>query len=302
MRGPEFAELTAFMAVVQDRSFRGAARRLGVTASSLSRTINRLEARLGMRLLNRTTRSVSPTEAGVSLHARLAPVLASLDDAVKETAALQDSPAGTLRLNLPKLAADLVLMPLLARFRQAHPLIRLDLMIDDGLSDIVADGYDAGIRIGRRLAKDMVALRLTDDYRIAVAGSPEYFAEHPMPSAPEDLRTHACLNYRWAGSGALYRWHFDGPDGPLDVDVDGPLVVNDTHLLREAAKDGMGLVCLPETFLASDIESGALIRVMDAWCKPFPGFYLYHPSRQRTPAALRAMIDFLQAQRAGPRP
>jgi DNA-binding transcriptional LysR family regulator len=302
MRGPEFAELTAFMAVVQARSFRGAARRLGVTASSLSRTINRLEARLGMRLLNRTTRSVSSTEAGVSLHARLAPVLASLDDAVKETAALQDSPAGTLRLNLPKLAADLVLMPLLARFRQAHPLIRLDLMIDDGLSDIVADGYDAGIRIGRRLAKDMVALRLTDDYRIAVAGSPEYFAEHPMPSAPEDLRTHACLNYRWAGSGALYRWHFDGPDGPLDVDVDGPLVVNDTHILREAAKDGMGLVCLPEAFLASDIENGALIRVMDAWCKPFPGFYLYHPSRQRTPAALRAMIDFLQAQRGGPRP
>ncbi len=300
MQGSDFAELSAFMVVAEMRSFRAAAQRVGVSPSALSRTVRRLETRLGVRLLNRTTRSVRPTEAGESLYARLVPAVAALDNAWSDTAALQGKPTGTLRLNLPKLAADLVLAPVMGRFAETHPGIRLELTIDDGLSDVVAQGFDAGIRIGARLARDMVAVRLTPDYRLAVAGSADYFAHRPVPETPHDLRHHACLNYRWASTGQLYRWRFDGPDGPLEVDVQGPLVANDTGLIRDAALAGMGLICLPEAFLAADLASGALRRVLDSWCKPFPGFYLYHPSRHQTPAALRALIAFLQASRQGP--
>lgn len=298
MRSSEFSELSAFMAVVQARSFRDAARRMAITPSALSRSIGRLETRLGMRLLNRTTRSMSLTEAGASLQARLGPVLADLDNAVRETAAMQESPVGNIRLNLPKLAADLIITPLLTRFAEKHPSIRFELTIDDGLSDIVAEGYDAGIRIGERVARDMVAIRLTPEYRIAVVGSPAYFAGRSKPETPYDLRTHSCLNYRWAQTGQRYRWHFDSPDGPLEVDVDGPLVVNDTGVIRDAALGGLGLACLPEATLAPYIESGALVRVLEPWCRPFAGFYLYHPSRNRTPPPLRALIDFLQAERS----
>lgn len=296
MQSSEFSELSAFMAVAQGRSFRDAARRMGVTPSGISRAIRRLEERLGMRLFNRTTRSMSLTEAGLSLQARLGPALADLDNAVRETAAMQANPVGNIRLNLPKLAADLIITPLLPRFVSKHPGIKIELTIDDGLSDIVAKGFDAGIRIGERVARDMVALRLTPEYRIAVVGSPAYFAECPKPQTPYDLRTHACLNYRWASTGQLYRWHFDGPDGPLEVDVDGPLVVNDTGVIRDAALGGLGLACLPEATLAQHIESGALVRVLEPWCKPFAGFYLYHPSRDRTPPPLRALISFLQSE------
>jgi DNA-binding transcriptional LysR family regulator len=297
MRSGEFGELNAFMAVVQARSFRAAAQRLGVTPSALSRTIGRLEARLGMRLLNRTTRSVSPTEAGLALQGRLEPILTDLEQAVSDTAAMQDSAVGNLRLNLPRLAADLVLAPLLARFGERHPGIRLELTIDDGLSDVVAEGFDAGIRIGERLARDMIAIRLTPDYRNAVAASPAYFTGRSRPETPHDLRSHACLNYRWSATGQLYRWPFLGPNGPLEVDVDGPLVVNDTAVIRDAAVRGLGLACLPEAYFAAQLESGALVRVLERWCRPFPGFYLYHPSRHRTPTTLRALIDFLQDQR-----
>jgi DNA-binding transcriptional LysR family regulator len=296
MRGAEFAELSAFMLVTELTSFRAAARRLGVSPSGLSRTMRRLETRLGVRLLNRSTRSVSPTEAGELLYARLVPAFAQLDSAVNETAALQDRPVGTVRLNLPKLAADLILAPRMGEFAKAYPSVRLELTIDDGLSDVVAQGFDAGIRIGGRLARDMIAVRLTPDYRLAIAGAPEYFAGRARPETPRDLREHACLNYRWSATGEVYRWRFDGPDGPLEVDVEGPLVANDTVLIRDAALAGMGLVCMPEAFLDSHLASGALIRVLDPWCKPFPGFYLYHPSRFQTPPALRALIGFLQAQ------
>lgn len=296
MRGADFAELSAFLAVAELRSFRAASKRIGVSPSALSRTMSRLESRLGVRLLNRTTRSVNFTEAGKLLYARLGPVVTELENAVSDTAALQRQPVGTVRLNLPKLAADLILAPLLGRFAKSLPGVRLELTIDDGLTDVVAEGFDAGIRIGERLARDMIAIRLTPDYRIAIAGSPEYWAERSKPTTPHDLRHHACLNYRWSTTGQVYRWRFDGPDGPLAVDVEGPLLANDTGLIRDAALAGMGLICLPETFLAPFLESGALVRVLDPWCKPFPGFYLYHPSRLQTPPALRAFIAFLQAE------
>jgi DNA-binding transcriptional LysR family regulator len=273
-----------------------AAQRLGVTPSAISRTLGRLELRLGLRLLNRTTRSVSPTQAGELLYARLLAALAELDDAVSDVVALGDTTAGIVRLNLPRMAMDLVLTPLLSRFTAAHPRIELDLVIDDGLSDVVAEGFDAGIRIGEHLANGMVAIRVSPELRNAIVGSPGYFARRPRLHSPQDLRDHACLNYRWSRTGELYRWSLDGADGLLQIEVKGPLAVNDTGALRDAALAGVGLACLPEAFLGPYIERGQRVRVLEAYSKPFPGFYLYHPSRTRTPPALRALITFLQTE------
>lgn len=298
MDGGHYAELTAFMAVYETRSFRTAALRLGVTPSALSRTVRRLETRLGTRLLNRTTRSVGPTEAGTLLYGRLLPAVVGLEEAVDETLSMQADAAGTVRLNLPRLAAELILMPRLLQFTEDHPRLRLDLVIDDGLSDIVLKGFDAGIRIGERLAQDMIAVRLTEPYRIAVVGSPAYFAMHTRPETPYELSAHACINYKWPVTNHVSRWPFDGEEGRFEVEVAGPLAVNDTGLIRDAAIAGFGLACLPEAAVEEPIAKNQLVRVLDEWCKPFPGFYLYHPSRHQTPPALRALITFLQGSLA----
>jgi DNA-binding transcriptional LysR family regulator len=300
MEGGHYAELMAFMAIHEARGFRSAALRLGVTPSALSRTLRRLEDRLALRLFNRTTRSVSPTEAGALLYAKLAPAVAGLDEALGDALALRDEPVGTIRLNLPRLAAELIMMPLLPLFTALYPGVRLEMVVDDGLTDVVAEGFDAGIRIGERLAQNMVAVRLTPPYRIAVVGSPAYFVRHAPPVMPHDLSKHLCLNYRWATTGQLARWRFDGLEGMMKVDIEGPLVINDTGLLRDAALAGVGLACLPEAAVDPHIRSGALLRVLDDWCRPFPGFYLYYPSRHRTPPALRALISYLQAENAQP--
>ncbi|MGN8023871.1 LysR family transcriptional regulator [Phyllobacterium sp. 22229] len=293
MDAGEFKELTVFMAIVNARGFRGAAISLGMTPSSVSRTLSRMEQRLGMRLLNRTTRSVSPTEAGELLYSRLAPVLLNLDGVMEQTILIQESPTGTVRLNLPRLAAEHVFAPRLAQFTAAYPGVRLNLVIDDDLTDVIAAGFDAGIRIGALVAQDMVTINLTGPYRVAVVGSPAYFAGRPRPDTPRDLHDHACLVYRWATSGKLHRWRFDGQNGPLYVDVDGPLVVNDTGIIRQAAIAGVGLAYLPETSIAEHLSAGRLVRVLEDWCEPFPGFFLYHPSRKQTPPGLRALITFL---------
>ncbi len=297
MDGNHYAELTAFMAINEARSFRDAALRLGITPSALSRTLRRLEDRLGVRLLNRTTRSVSPTEAGTLLYTKLVPAVTSLEDAVNGALALRQEATGTIRLNLPRLAAELILLPRLPQLHARYPDVKLEMVIDDDLTDIVAKGFDAGIRIGKRLAQDMMAVRLTPAYRVAVVGSPDYLAKHGYPETPQDLSGHACINYRSAGTGQLSRWPFEGPDGAMEVDVDGPIVVNDTGILQRAALAGLGLTCLPEAAVQQDIENGYLVRVLEAWCKPFPGFYLYHASRRQTPSALRALISFLQDER-----
>lgn len=294
--GGQYSELTAFMAIHEARSFRDAALRLGVTPSALSRTLRRLEDRLGLRLLNRTTRSVSPTEAGTLLYAKLAPAVAGLEAAVDDVASLGNDPVGRVRLNLPRLAAELILMPRLARFAALYPRVRLEMVIDDALTDVVATGFDAGIRIGERLAQDMTVVRLTPAIRVAVVGSPSYFAGHAPPQAPHDLSRHTCITYRWAATGQLHRWHFQGPDGVIEVDVEGPLVINDTGFIRDAALAGLGLAYLPEAAVEPHLASGALVRVLEPWCQPFAGFYLYHPGRHRTPPGLRALISFLQAE------
>lgn len=241
MKGGEFAELMAFMAVADEKSFRRAAQRLGLSPSALSHTIRSLEQRLGARLLNRTTRSVAPTQAGQALSERLRPAIAEMEDAVRGVGAFQTQPRGVVRINLPRIAARQLVTPRLPRFLRLYPDVRLDLVIDDHLTDVVAAGFDAGIRSGELVQQDMVAVRLTPDLKMAVVGSPDYFERHALPHTPRDLRDHACITYRWSETGALYRWHFDGPGGSVDVTVNSVVTANDTDLLLAAAVQGTGL-------------------------------------------------------------
>jgi DNA-binding transcriptional LysR family regulator len=294
MRGTEFSELTAFMAVAKERSFRRAAIRLGLSPSALSHTVRALEERLGARLLNRTTRSVAPTEAGQALFDRLSPAIADMESAVRDVGAFQHQARGVVRINLPRIAARLVVAPMLAEFLRAYPEVQLDLVIDDAITDMVATGFDAGIRSGALVQQDMVAVRVTPDLVMAVVGAPAYMAGRSVPTVPADLREHACITYRWKETGGLYRWRFDGPEGAVEVEVDSAVTVNDTDLLLTAAVQGAGLAFLPESIVALHLERGELVRVLAAWCQPFSGFYLYYPNKPHMPAALRAFIDFVK--------
>lgn len=294
MRGSEFAELAAFVAVARERSFRRAAEQLGLSPSALSRAIRSLEERLGTRVLNRTTRSVAPTQAGEMLFNRLRSAIDEMDGAVREAATHQGRPRGLVRLNMPHVAARLVIAPALAEFSKAYPDIRLDLVLDDAITDIVAAGFDAGIRSGALVQRDMVAVRLTPDLRMAVVGSPAYFRVRPPPLVPDDLRHHTCLTYRWHGTGALFRWSFEGPTGRVDVEVDSVITANDIDFLLIAALEGNGLAFLPEGLVADQVLRSDLIRVLEDWCRPFSGFHLYYPARPYMPPALRAFVDFIK--------
>jgi DNA-binding transcriptional LysR family regulator len=294
MRGSDYAELAAFVVVARERSFRRAAARLGLSPSGLSHTIRELEEGLGTRLLNRTTRSVAPTDAGQALYSRLAPAFEDILSAVNAARSTRDRPSGTVRLNLPLQAAEIALAGEFGRFAQAYPEVHLELVVEDGLTDVVAAGFDAGIRPGHMLARDMVAVRVTRDLRLAVVSSPEYFARRPPPQTPRDLKDHACINYRFTTSGALYRWSFARGAETLEVAVEGSLTLNDTRLIRAAALAGAGLACILQDSVAEDIAAGKLVRVLEDWCPPYVGFYLYHPGRRQMPAGLRALIDFLR--------
>lgn len=296
MRGTEYAELAAFVAVAQERSFRRASARLDLSPSSLSHIIRELEERLGAKLLNRTTRSVAPTEAGLNLLARLEPAFADIAGAVETVNAFRARPTGTVRLNVPRMAAQMALAPAFGGFAHLYPDVRLDVTVNDGFADVVAAGFDAGIRLGESVHRDMVAVRVTPDLCMAVVGSPGYFASRPAPRSPRDLRDHACIGYRWVGSGALCRWEFERDGQGFDVAVEGPLTLNDPDLIVGAALDGVGLAYAIESQVAAYLAAGRLMRVLEEWCSPFPGFFLYYPGRRHTPAALRALIDFLQAR------
>lgn len=302
MRGAEYAELAAFLAVAQERSFRRAAVRLGISPSALSHTIRDLEERLGARLLNRTTRSVAASEAGEMLLGKLAPAFADIEEAVAAMSDLRERPSGRVRLSVPRLAAEVVLAPVLGRFATAYPEVRLDVTVEDELTDIVAGRYDAGIRPGELVQRDMVAVRVTPDLRIAIVGSPGYLASRGMPLTPHDLNDQVCINYRWRDSGALYKWPLEKDGVSLEVAVEGPLTMNDSDLVVTAALGGAGLACTLETRVAEHLASGRLVRVLEDWCQPFPGFFLYHPSRRQMRPALRALVDFLRVggRTAGP--
>jgi DNA-binding transcriptional LysR family regulator len=293
MRANELAELSAFVAVAEARSFRRAAARLNLTPSTLSHALRSLEERLGVRLLNRTTRTVSPTEAGHALLKQIAPAFASIETAVESVNAFRNKPHGTIRLNVPHLAATMVLAPVLRRFALDYPDVTLEVAANDAFIDIVDEGFDAGIRLGESLDQDMTAVRVSPDFKTAIVGSPDYFTRHPVPETPHDLQNQPCIGYR-AASGTLYRWEFEKDGKPLTVQVSGPLVIDAPGLMISAALDGVGLAYATESVVADHLASGRLIRVLEDWSPSFPGFYLYYPGRRQTSAALRVLVEMLR--------
>jgi DNA-binding transcriptional LysR family regulator len=285
--------LAVFLAVAEERSFTKAGKRLGVSPSAMSHAIRGLEEDIGVRLLSRTTRSVAPTEAGEQLLTRLRPALTDVQDALAQLSGLRDKPAGRVRLLVPRLAGTTVLGPKLAKFTRDYPDVVVDITADDSRMDIVAGGFDAGIHFGEYIQKDMIAVRVSKDHRAAIVGAPAYFKSHPKPKTPHDLLKHRCINFKH-GSAGLYRWEFDKGKKSLSVAVNGPLVVDDVELLVRGALDGIGLAFVSDERVESQLESGQLIRVLEDWCQPFPGFFLYYPSRRQQPAALAALIHALR--------
>lgn len=294
MRGSEFAELKAFSAIVERASFARAADHLGMSPSALSQTIRQLEARLGVRLLNRTTRSVAPTSAGSRLHERIAPMMVEMDLAIAEAVAATGRTAGTLRINTLGMAAKRVIAPRLGRFHRAHPDVVLDIVIDEGLSDIVAGRFDAGIRVGERLEKDMTAVRLTPDVKMLVVASPDYLARRGEPESPADLHRHACINWRFPGSGRIYRWQFEKKGKKVEIDVKGPVISNHEDVVVDAVLQGLGLLYAYDMDRIDEaVARGLLKPVLTGWSLTRPGLYLYYSNRRHPQPAMRAFIDCL---------
>lgn len=289
----ELSVLSAFLLVAEERSFTRAAQRLGVSPSALSHAIRGLEERFGVRLLARTTRSVAPTDAGERLIARLGPAIGDIRAALDLISELRDRPAGRVRLVTSSLAAKTVLAPKLGQFARHYPDVVLDVVTEEARVDLVAAGFDAGIHLGEFIERDMVTVRVSPDRRPAIVGSPGYFATHPKPATPRDLTSHRCINYRH-GSTGIYRWELDKGKQSLKVAVDGPLIVDDVELIVRAAIDSVGLGFMAEETAAPHLASGALVRVLEDWCPPYPGFFLYYPSRRQLPAALSALIETLR--------
>lgn len=285
--------LSAFAMVAEERSFTRAARRLGVSPSALSHAIRGLEERHGVRLLSRTTRSVAPTEAGEQLLARLLPAFRDVRDALDQLVGLRDRPAGRVRLVVSPLAAALVVAPKIGEFTRAFPDVALDITTTADQVDLVAGGFDAGIQLGEYVQRDMVAVRASADQRAAIVGAPSYFEAHPKPLSPRDLPSHRCISFR-RGAAGLYRWEFEKDGQALSVAVGGSVVVDSAELLIRAALAGAGLAYAFEQHVAPHVERGTLIRVLDDWCAPFAGYFLYYPSRRQQPAALSALIQTLR--------
>ena len=287
-------DLLAFLAVARERSFTRAAAQLGVSQSALSHTIAGLEKRLGLRLLTRTTRSVAPTEAGERLLARVGPRLDEIEAELAALSALRDRPAGTIRLTAGEDAAYSVLWPALDRFLPAYPDIKVELIVDYGMIDIVAERYDAGIRIGEQVAKDMIAVRIGPDIRMAVVGAPGYFARHAPPRTPQELTGHDCVTIRLPTYGGLYAWEFEKDGHALKVRVEGQFVFNTIALRLNAAQAGHGLAYLPEDQVRDAVAEGSLVRVLEDWCPPFAGYHLYYPSRRQPTPAFALLVEALR--------
>ena len=290
----DLSGLSALLSVAEKRSFTAAAAELRVTPSAVSQTIRALEDRVGVRLLQRTTRSVGLTEAGTRFIARLKPAMAGVYEAFNALGELRDRPAGLLRLTLPRFGYEQVLAPRLPAFFEAYPDIHLDASLDDAFVDIVELGFDAGMRIGEMIDREMIGVRVSDDMRMAVVGSPAYFAKHGKPKHPRELQEHDCINYRRRTSNVIYRWEFTENRKDFAVTVNGKLLLNDGDLMAEAAAAGLGLAYVVEASVRDALASKRLVRVLDAFCTPFPGFFLYYPSRVQVPPKLKALIDFVR--------
>ena len=293
MARPTLNELAAFSAVAEHRGFRKAADAIGVSRSALSHALLGLEQNLGVRLLNRTTRSVSLTEAGARLLAGIGPVLHDLDTALDALAEARGAPAGTLRINANKSAARRLLRAVVPRFLSSYPDVELDLVSDGRLVDIVATGFDAGVRLAEDVPEDMVAVRFGGDVRFVAVASPAYLLGRTAPATPDDLRRHRCIRHRLP-SGKRYRWEFSRRGEEIIVDVPGALTLDDNELMVEAAADGLGVAYVPEPFARTRLQSGELVAVLADWCPPIPGLALYYPGNRHMPSALRAFIDLLK--------
>ncbi|MGY4567427.1 LysR family transcriptional regulator [Bradyrhizobium pachyrhizi] len=287
-------DLIAFLAVARERSFTRAAARLGVSQSALSHTMRALEERLGVRLLTRTTRSVAPTVAGERLLQGIGPRFEEIEAELSALSALREKPAGTIRINAGEHAAETILWPALAEFLPRYPDIKVDLTVDNGLANIVAERFDAGVRLGEQLAKDMIAVRIGPDFRMVVVGAPSYFKRRERPKRPQDLTQHACINIRLPTHGGIYAWEFERRGRPLKVRVDGQLVFNSTPLRIKAALAGLGLAYIAEDQVRAQLAKGQLIQVLDDWCTPFPGYHLYYPSRRQSSPAFALLVDALR--------
>lgn len=288
------SDLIAFLAVAREQSFTKAAAKLGVSQSALSHTIRGLEARLGLRLLTRTTRSVSPTEAGERLLLSIGPRFDEIESELAALSAFRETPAGTIRINAGEHAADFVLWPVLEKFLPEYPDINIEIIVDYGLTDIVAERYDAGVRLGEQVAKDMIAIRISPDMRMAVVGTPGYFEVRPKPLTPQELTNHNCINLRLPTYGSIYAWEFEKDGRELRVRVEGQLVFNTVALRLNAALAGMGLAYLPEELILEHVADRRLVRVLEDWCPPFPGYHLYYPSRRHMSPAFALVIDRLR--------
>jgi DNA-binding transcriptional LysR family regulator len=293
MAKPSLADLRAFSAVAALRGFRRAADALGVSRSSLSHTMTALERELGIRLLHRTTRSVSPTEAGERLLARLEPILRDLDEALDELADDRGRPAGMLRINANAVAARTLLASVVPTFLDRYPDMTLDLVSEGRLVDIVEGGFDAGVRLAEAVPRDMIAVRFGGDARFVAVASPAYLAGRPMPITPDDLRGHRCIRHRLP-SGKPYRWEFDRHGQEVTVDVPGVLTLDDPALMVDAALDGLGIAYVSERLVRDRLADSVLVTVLGDWCPPIPGLCLYYPGHRHVPAGLRAFIDVLK--------
>jgi DNA-binding transcriptional LysR family regulator len=292
-----FNDLLAFVAVAKERSFTRAAAQLGVSQSALSHTVRGLEERLGLRLLTRTTRSVAPTEAGERLLRTAGPRLDEIEAEMAALGELRDKPSGTIRITAHDHAVRAVLWPALAQLLPDYPDIKVEIVIDYGLTDIVAERFDAGIRSGEMVAKDMIAVRIGPDMRSAVVGAPSYFVKRTRPKTPQDLTTHACINLRLPTHGGLYTWEFEKGGREIRVKVEGQLVFNGTAPMLDAAFSGFGLAYVPENTVQTHLADGSLIRVLADWCPPYPGYHLYYASRRQPTPAFALLVNALRYRR-----
>lgn len=294
MARPDLNDLQGFLAVARDRNFTRAAAKLGVSQSALSQTVRGLEARLGLRLLTRTTRSVAPTQAGERLLRVIGPRLDEIDGELAALSELREKPSGTVRITTGEHAAETILWPAVAKLLPDYPDIQMEIFLDSGLTDIVTGRYDAGIRFGEQIEKDMVAVRIGPDVRMAVVGATSYFAKRPQPKVPQDLTGHTCINLRLPTLGGLYAWEFEKRGRELKVRVEGQLVFNSVTPLVKAALAGFGLAYVPEDLVQTDLAEGRLIRVLADWCPPFSGYHLYYPSRRQATPAFALLVEALQ--------
>ena len=288
------SDLLAFLAVARERSFTKAGKKLGISQSALSHTIRGLEERLGLRLLTRTTRSVSPTEAGDRLLATVGSRFEEIEPELEALGELRDKPAGTIRITTAENAASTILLPKLASFLLQYPDIKVEIVIDYGLTDIVAQRYDAGVRSGEQVAKDMIAVRIGPDMRMAVVGAPSYFEKRAIPKKPQDLTEHNCFNLRLPIHGGLYAWEFEKGGRELRVRVEGQLILNATSQMLTAALAGLGLAYMPEDMVQTHIAEGRLKRVLEDWCEPYAGYHLYYPSRRKASQAFALLVEALR--------